>query len=1113
MTTPGAEPAPTVDTMNHDDPEDQIAAQAEVFDEALISGEVPDSDHSLPEGPDALAAYMAARASLQLLERVWPRSEYRVSSSTESGRGDTPVDAAFGRFQIVRELGRGGFGVVFLAIDSALKRPVALKLPRAEALLTPEARLRFAREAKAAAALDHPNLVALYEAGEVNSVCYLASAYCDGPTLAAWLREQTEPVPPRLAARLAADLADAVRHAHERGVLHRDIKPSNILLQRAEGQAGAPESNGEPSPIEQEFMPRITDFGLARLMDRPGEEITASFAAMGSAPYMAPEQAEGRKVGPAADVYSLGAILYVLLCGRPPHRGKTELETLHEVVNNEPIAPRRRRRDVPRDLEAICLKCLEKNPERRYASARSLGEDLNRFLNREPIVARPPRPWEVLRRQARRHPAAVVVVALLALWVGTLVAARSWFERRLDANRESAQRLRDEVSDRALAARRARYVAGIRQAREHIQHQRTHLADEILGRNRPLPGESDLRGFPWYHLWHRSHGEVRTLTGHRRDVYDVEFSPSGDLLASAGKDGTVRIWDTSRWQPVLEIVASQREVNVATFSADGRTVATVDDDGVLKLWETATGLCQLKGPADTGDAVVVRFSPDGTSIVTGSRSNGHVVIRDRRNGSVRGEFRTGDRDLENFVFSPDGSILATAGSGAAKLWKWPAGDLVVALPNSAGAQALAFSQDGATLATAHESDNNPVRLWDARHGRLLREFRGHTGGVFAVAFSADDRTIYSSSDDETIRAWDAATGMQVGLYVGHSLRVWDLCLSHDGRTLASSGQDGTVKLWDLKSPQDRFKLPVTAPRMFGFSPDGRTLMVFELEPRCAVTRWDVRSGSLVERKPLNLTGSPRSCAFSHDGRLVAVWNEDGTATLTDLTTDHRESLPDPAVRKANLLEFSPDDRYLLFAYLEQPYPQLWDLARRRVIRVPWSTAIDCPWSPSQELMTQLEDGKLEWWNPTTGQMRITSRTLDARIIKVGFSPDGRFAASVKRWSRDVDLRSLETLELVKVFTTQFAPTRFIEFSSDGNTLALNGYDDHTVALWDVATGEELLTLEGFSGPTILLRFSPDGKALATLSRTGPAEQFEVRLWRGAGDQSEPAHSQPGGFAK
>ena len=192
------------------------------------------------------------------------------------------VHTNFGRFRIVKELGRGGFGVVFLAIDADLNRPVALKLPLAEALLDADVRLRFLREAKASAVLDHPNLVPLYEAGEIDSICYLASAYCEGPTLGAWLQQQSA-VPPDLAARLVADMASAVQHSHERGVLHRDLKPSNIMIEQ--GGSG-----------EQQLQPRITDFGLARLMDQPGEEATASFAAMGSAPYMAPEQAEGKKV-------------------------------------------------------------------------------------------------------------------------------------------------------------------------------------------------------------------------------------------------------------------------------------------------------------------------------------------------------------------------------------------------------------------------------------------------------------------------------------------------------------------------------------------------------------------------------------------------------------------------------------------------------------------------------------------------------------------------------------------------------------------------------------------------------------------------------------------------
>ncbi len=188
-------------------------------------------------------------------------------------------------------------------------------------------------------------------------MCYLASAYCEGPNLAAWLRDQATPVSPELAARLVADLAGAMQHSHDRGVLHRDLKPSNVMMGRAEH--------------DQSLAPRITDFGLARLMDQPGEEVTVSFPAMGSAPYMAPEQAEGKKVGIAADIYGLGAILYAVLCGRPPHRGSSDLDTLRRVVADDVVPPRSIHQDLPGELEAICLKCLEKIPARRYASART----------------------------------------------------------------------------------------------------------------------------------------------------------------------------------------------------------------------------------------------------------------------------------------------------------------------------------------------------------------------------------------------------------------------------------------------------------------------------------------------------------------------------------------------------------------------------------------------------------------------------------------------------------------------------------------------------------------------------------------------------------------------
>jgi hypothetical protein len=323
--------------------------------------------------------------------------------------GNSAALTALGRFRITHELGRGGFGIVFLAEDSRLGRKVALKVPRPEVAGEPALRQRFLREAHSAASLDHPNVAPVYEAGEADGLCYIASAYCPGGNLATWLRRQPGPVPLRHAAALAAALAGAVQHAHERGVLHRDLKPSNILLAPAPGAAG-----------ELEFVPKVTDFGLAKLLEEADEETTSGLL-LGTPAYMAPEQVEGRTraVGVATDVYALGVILYELLTGRTPFRGPSLLMTLDQVRTAEPVAPRALRRDVPRDLDVICLKCLQKSPRDRYASAADLAADLQRFLRHEAIRARPvgfvTRAWRWCQRPERIRNARVVAALMGAV--------------------------------------------------------------------------------------------------------------------------------------------------------------------------------------------------------------------------------------------------------------------------------------------------------------------------------------------------------------------------------------------------------------------------------------------------------------------------------------------------------------------------------------------------------------------------------------------------------------------------------------------------------------------------------------------------------------------------
>jgi tetratricopeptide (TPR) repeat protein len=347
-------------------------------------------------------------ALVRLLDQAWGAAP-APSAAPDSHPG------TLGRFTLFRELGRGGFGVVYLAHDPGLGRDVAIKVPRAEALLTADLRQRFLREARAAAGLDHPNLVPVYEAGEVGPVCYIASAYCPGPTLAAWLQAQTGPVPHADAARLVALLARGIQHAHERGIVHRDLKPANVLLGPAKPQA---EEGGAACGLAG---PRITDFGLAKIMDGAEPGHTQTGAVLGTPAYMAPEQASGKAhdIGPLVDVWALGAILYECLTGRPPFQADTPVETLLLVRTEEPLPPARLRPRLPRDLETICLKCLQKAPEKRYASAAELADDLERFLAGAPIRARPTPAWERGLMWARKRPA---VAALLALCGAALMA-------------------------------------------------------------------------------------------------------------------------------------------------------------------------------------------------------------------------------------------------------------------------------------------------------------------------------------------------------------------------------------------------------------------------------------------------------------------------------------------------------------------------------------------------------------------------------------------------------------------------------------------------------------------------------------------------------------------
>jgi len=474
--------------VTRDEPEPETLAQEEeefagwlaACDEQLAAGAAVASLDQVGV-PEELRPRLEREAAwCHSVRRMWPRAAGFVLDPTTGcvldpmvgAPGDgppisEPMPRRFGRFLVRRELGRGAFGVVSQAYDPHLRREVALKVPRAEVQVTPELRTRFRLEAMAAAGLDHPNIVPVYEAGEEGSVCFITSAYCPGTTLAAWLRRRSGPVPYNMAAGLVATLAEAVEHAHGRGVLHRDLKPSNVLLE-------AP-ATGETAADGSELVPRITDFGLAKLLDAvPAEDSTANPTVtgviLGTPSYMAPEQAEGRAgaVGPAADIYSLGVILYEVLTGRPPFQEDSALETLVQVRTQDPLPPSQLRPRLPRDLETICLKCLNKPPQARYPSAQALAEDLRRFLAALPIRARPTPAWERAFKWVRRHPARAAALAAVASTAIAVAVVIGLANVRLQRERDRAELRRREA------------VANLRKARDAVDRMLTRVSEVRL---------------------------------------------------------------------------------------------------------------------------------------------------------------------------------------------------------------------------------------------------------------------------------------------------------------------------------------------------------------------------------------------------------------------------------------------------------------------------------------------------------------------------------------------------------------------------------------------------------------------------------------------------------
>jgi WD40 repeat protein len=1085
--------------------------------EAADAGWAPDRAVLLERYPGLraeLEAYFAGQDRVAAVAdslRGTPSAAPRDAHATlPLGDATPPAEAvlprAFGDYEELEEIARGGMGVVLRARQKSLGRTVALKMILGGRLASPVEVQRFRNEAEAAALMDHPNIVPIYEIGEWRGagagppVAYFAMKLVEGADLKVHLPRLSRD--PRAGVALLVKVARAVHYAHQRGILHRDLKPANILL----------DERGEP---------HVTDFGLAKRVEGDAG-LTQSGAIVGTPSYMAPEQAGGAPAGltTAADVHALGAILYELLTGRPPFRTGNVLDTLLQVREAKPVPPRSLNRRVDADLETVCLKCLEKEPERRYGSAAALADDLERWLKGEPVRARRIGVVERAWKWARRRPGLAMLMGFLAVLLPLSLLLGAGYgittahlseveERRASEERrreeaESARATEQTLRGEAVAARESADQANrLLQGALYFNHvMRAHFEwkDNGVVRAEQLLEEcpQDLRNWEWHYVKRLCHVDLFTLTGHRGVVFGVCFSADGKRLASASSDRTVRLWDACTGQEIVTLKGHSDSVRGVCFSPDGRRLASASEDRTVKVWDAEKGQEILTLNGHTQAVGAVCFSPDGQRLASASWDR-TVKVWDAQTGREAFTLKGHTGPVRGVCFSPDGKRLASAsGDKTVRVWDAQKGQEVLALKGHTDTVwGVCYSPDGKRLASA--STDQTVRVWDAETGQEVRALKGHTGAVWNVSFSPNGKCLASASEDRTVRVWDAQTGQQGLTFKGHRMPVTSVCFSPDGKRLASAGET-TVRLWDAETGQEARTLEGDKGASFYgvcFSPDSKR--VAAASGWAVVNVWDAQTGQAA----LTLEGHSEpvnSVSFSPDGKRLATAADDRAVKVWDAAMGQEVLTLKGHTKAVGAVCFSPDSKSLASAS-EDGTVKVWDAEKGQevlALKGHTDTVTSVCFSPDgQRLASASWDRTVKVWDAQTGQEVLALNGHTQAVGAVCFSPDGqRLASASNDWT--VKVWDAQTGQLVFTLYEHGSDVACVCFSPDGRRLA-SASRDKTVKVWDAATGQEVLTLKGHTGAVNGVCFSPDGRRLASASQDGT-----VKLWdAGPLPQSRP----------
>jgi WD40 repeat protein len=1106
MTDPSAVPSPR---------EQRLQSVLAAYLEAIEAGAPPDRQELLARHPDLaeeLRGFFTdqdvfARAAGQLAAQA-PTLAPSPAPTVES-----PPSAvlSFGDYELLEEIAHGGMGVVYKARQVSLNRVVALKMILAGQLASPADVQRFKTEAEAAANLDHPNIVPIYEVGEHEGQHYFSMKLIEGGSLGIRIPELVRA--PREAAHLLATVARAVHFAHQRGILHRDLKPANILLSRS---TGGPPVARELQAGRLCYEPHVTDFGLAKRVEGDSQ-LTQTGAIVGTPSYMAPEQAAGKKrLTTAADVYSLGAILYELLTGRPPFRADTPLDTLLQVLDQEPERPRSLNRQADRDLETICLKCLDKDPQRRYGSAEALAEDLDRFLAGEPIRARRVGPGERAVKWARRRPAVAALLAIILLTnlVGFGLVAGQWRRAvRALTDRDAALTAKDE----ALT-----HIDGLRLSAESSarlpQDPGLALLLAVEGAERGRPRLAAHNNALLAAL--RACRERRTLSG--QQVLDAVCG------GAAPADAHV-VFRDAVLSPDGRRLATRAEIT-------GITSPTVNLHPVC-LWDVVTGRL-LARPLIPLAAQTMRFSPDGGRLVTTFAGWVHV--------------RHGDGH----------ECLYT--DRAARVWDVERGTELAALRgHTERVIAAEFSFDGRKLVTV--SNDGTARLWDAATGKQLAVLDDGPLSLASAAFSADGRRVLTLSAGtrlETNPLQDQAPGEKLPDDVDppappdeQAQTLKEMTSSSGGGRSWGQGKDIAARLWDVESgkpvgtlaapPESRLETSCAQ-----FTPDGRRVLTGyyngpddgQGNASKSFLFWDAEDGKRLGQLERKFKEDPSpgpvlSLAFSVDGeRCLVLYGErrcrdqverqllevlevkTGKVVASRVLAVEARGTPghnhDVKVRSA---ELGCDGRHVLLLIGDEfdVHDKNWHWDRAPAPGSGAKVVLDPPQDPNAHL----------WDVDAGGETLVVGHAND--LSAAHFSADGRYLVTasvdgtVRVWNRQLGE------DVVRVLRGHPGPVGMACFSPNGKRIVTargsvpaspQATQDPTARMWDSSSGKLLAILKGHEalkrfpwrdqvlGPVVAAAFSPGGRRVLTLSddpnarirsekgNEEPVPFTPVRLW-------------------